>query len=142
MNNQLTEVFKESYKEAKTRFPYINNNDVTFVEIKSIMPYGKELAIFNGFENNANVSFFLCDFSPGIGPKKHRHSYEETFIVLEGEMEAIVEDKTYTVKEGNIMIVPAGKWHEFTNKTDKKVKTVNIHPAAIMDTEWYCDPSE
>jgi len=62
--------------------------------------------------------------------------------VLEGEMEAIVEDKTYTVKEGNIMIVPAGKWHGFTNKTDKKVKTVNIHPAAIMDTEWYGDPSE
>ena len=142
MNNQLTEVFKESYREAKTGFPFINNKDVTFVEVKSIMPYGKELAVFNGFENNANVSFFLCDFSPGIGPKKHRHPYEETFIVLEGEMEAIVEGKTYIVKEGNIMVVPAGKWHEFTNKTDKKIKTVNIHPVAVMDTEWYGEQSE
>jgi quercetin dioxygenase-like cupin family protein len=137
MNNQLTEVLKESYREAKTGFPYKNIKDVTFVEVKNIMPYGKELAVFNGFENNANVSFFLVDFSPGVGPQKHRHPYEETFIVLEGEMEAIVDGKTYIVKEGNIMVVPAGKWHEFTNKTDKKLKTVNIHPVAVMDTEWY-----
>lgn len=141
MNNQLTEVLKYSYREAKSGFPYINNKDVTFVEIKSIMPYGKEVAIFNGFENNSNVSFFLCDFSPGIGPKKHRHPYEETFIVLEGEMEAIVEGTTYIVKEGNIMVVPAGKWHEFSNKSDKKVKTVNIHPVAAMDTQWFSDES-
>jgi len=141
MNNQITDVLKDSYREAKNGFPYINNNDVTFVEVKNIMPYGKELAVFNGFENNANVSFFLVDFSPGVGPKKHRHPYEETFIVLEGEIEAIVEGKTYLVKEGNIMVVPAGKWHEFTNKTDKKIKTVNIHPVAVMDTEWYGEQS-
>lgn len=141
MNNQLNKVLTNTNMETKTGFPFKNNKDVTFVEIKNIMPYGKELAVFNGFENNANVSFFLCDFSPGIGPKKHRHPYEETFIVLEGEMEAIVEGKTYTVKEGNIMVVPAGKWHEFTNKTDKKIKTVNIHPVAVMDTEWYSEQS-
>ena len=142
MNNQLTEVFKESYREAKTGFPFINNKDVTFVEGKSTRPCGKGLAVCNGFENNPNLSVFLCDFSPGIGPKKHRHPYEETFIVLEGEMEAIVEGKTYTIKEGNIMVVPAGKWHEFTNKTDKKIRTVNIHPVAVMDTEWYGEQSE
>ena len=141
MNILQTEVIKDSYREAKNGASDAVNKDVTFVEIKSIMPYGMELAVFNGFENNANVSFFLCDFSPGIGPKKHRHPYEETFIVLEGEMEAIVEGTTYIVKEGNIMVVPAGKWHEFSNKSDKKVKTVNIHPVAVMDTEWYSEES-
>lgn len=141
MNNQLNKVLIDSYMESKAGFPYINKEDVTFVDVKKIMPYGKEVAVFNGFENNSTVSFFLCDFSPGIGPKKHRHPYEETFIVLEGEMEAKVDGKTYIVKEGNIMVVPAGKWHEFTNKTDKKIKTVNIHPVAVMDTEWYDDQS-
>lgn len=142
MIHNLTEVNNKTKSYFEINKPGAHNSEVTFVEIKSIMPFGKEVAIFNGFENNANVSFFLVDFSPGVGPKKHRHPYEETFIVLEGEIEATVEGKTFTVKEGNIMIVPAGMWHEFKNRSDKRVKTVNIHPVAVMDTEWYSEQSE
>lgn len=139
MNYLLKEVLSNPVNKGNTGLKENNNADVKFVEIKSIMPFGKEVAIFNGFENNAKVSFFLVNFSPGIGPKKHRHPYEETFIVLEGEIEAIVEGRTYTVKEGNIMIVPADKWHEFSNKTNNPVKTINIHPVAKMVQEWYCE---
>lgn len=142
MIRNISEVNNKSKNYFETNKPGALNTEVTFVEIKNIMPYGKEVAIFNGFENNANVSFFLVDFSPGVGPQKHRHPYEETFIVLEGEIEAIVEGKTHVVKEGNIMIVPAGMWHEFKNKSDKRVKTVNIHLVAVMDTEWYSETSE
>lgn len=79
MNNQLNKVLIDSYMESKAGFPYINKEDVTFVDVKNIMPYGKEVAVFNGFENNSNVSFFLCDFSPGIGPKKTPPSVRRNF---------------------------------------------------------------
>jgi quercetin dioxygenase-like cupin family protein len=117
----------------------ISHKEVKIVDVNSLMPFGAEVAVFNGYENNANVSFFIVCFSPGMGPRKHRHPYEETFIILEGAIEAVIEDKTYTVPAGNIMIVPPNTWHEFSNKTDKQVMTVNIHPAAEMVTEWYCD---
>lgn len=113
--------------------------EVKIVDVTNLMPYGSEVAIFNGYEHNANVSFFLVNFSPGIGPKKHRHPYEETFIILEGAIEAVIEGEIYTVQAGNILIVPANTWHEFTNKTDKQVMTVNIHPTGKMISEWYTE---
>lgn len=135
INKELLDQMIEAVKtENEAKKPAVK-----IVDVKSLMPFGNEVAIFNGFENNANVSFYLVNFSPGVGPRKHRHPYEETFIVLEGEIEAIVEGKTFNVPEGNIMIVPANTWHEFSNKSDKKVRTVNIHPVAKMLQEWYTE---
>ena len=115
------------------------NTEVKIINTKNIMPFGNQVAVFNGYEHNANVSFFLVNFSKGVGPKKHRHPYEETFVILEGEIEAIVNGKTFTVSAGNIMIVPPNAWHEFSNKTDTIVKTINIHPARKMIQEWYTE---
>jgi quercetin dioxygenase-like cupin family protein len=109
------------------------------IGVESLIPYGAETAVFNGFENNANVSFFIVCFSPGRGPKKHRHPYEETFIILEGAIEAVIDGETKTVPAGNILVVPPNAWHEFKNNTDKEVMTVNIHPVPKMVTEWFVD---
>jgi len=59
------------------------------IDINSITPPGAEVAIFQGINHGTNVSFFIVHFSPGKGPKKHRHPYEETFIILDGEIEAL-----------------------------------------------------
>lgn len=138
MNYQLTKITEGT---KLTEQPVIEkiNKEVKIVDINNLMPYGSELAVFNGFEHDANVSFFLVNFSPGVGPKKHRHPYEETFIILEGAIEAVIEDKTYTVTAGSILIVPPNTWHEFSNQTDKIVMTVNIHPAREMVSEWFVE---
>ncbi len=115
----------------------LKKKEVKIINAKNIMPFGNEVAVFNGYQHNAGISFFLVNFNKGTGPKKHRHPYEETFVILEGEIEAIVDGKTFTVSAGNIMIVPANTWHEFSNKTDKPAKTVNIHPVPKMIQEWY-----
>jgi quercetin dioxygenase-like cupin family protein len=106
------------------------------IDIKSLMPSGQEVATFQGIKHGANVSFFIVRFSPGKGPKKHRHPYEETFIILDGEIEAIVDDETKTLRENNIVIIPAGTWHEFKNRTDSQVFMINLHPVPEMVTEW------
>ena len=41
---------------------------------------------FNGYEHDASVSFFLSHNQPNTGPKLHKHPYEETFIVQEGDV--------------------------------------------------------
>ena len=106
------------------------------IDINSLKTPGQEVATFQGVKHGANVSFFIVHFSPGKGPKKHRHPYEETFIILEGEIEAIVDDEPKTLSENNIVIIPAGTWHEFKNRSDKTVFMVNIHPVPEMITEW------
>ena len=106
------------------------------LDINSMKQPGAEAATFHGFEHEAKVSFFIVQFSPGHGPKKHRHPYEETFILLDGEIEIIVNGNTQTIGAGKIAIVPAGTWHEFKNCSDRPLQMINIHPVEKMITEW------
>ena len=109
---------------------------MNIVGIDSLKPPGEEVAIFQGTRHGANVSFFIVKFSPGKGPRKHRHPYEETFIILEGEIEAIVDGETKTLHENNIVVIPAGIWHEFKNRSERPVFMINVHPVPEMITEW------
>ena len=104
--------------------------------IDRLKPPGGEVATFQGIEHGADVSFFLVQFSPGQGTKKHRHPDEETFIMLDGEIEAIVDGETQKIDSGKIAIIPAGTWHEFKNRSEKPVVIVNIHPVSKMLMEW------
>jgi quercetin dioxygenase-like cupin family protein len=106
------------------------------IDIDSLKPSGQEVATFQGSRHGANASFFIVHFSPGKGPKKHRHPYEETFIILEGQIEAIVDGETKRLSENNIVIIPPGTWHEFKNCSEKPVFMINIHPVPEMITEW------
>lgn len=106
------------------------------IDIKDMKPPNSEAATFQGFEHGANVSFFVVQFSQGKGPKKHRHPYEETFIVLDGEIEAIVDGDTQLLGNDMIAVIPAHTWHEFKNRSEKTARLVNIHPVAKMITEW------
>jgi glyoxylate utilization-related uncharacterized protein len=63
-------------------------------------------------------------------------SYEETFIILDGEIEVIVDEQTERIGGGKIAIIPANTWHEFKNRSDKPLLMVNLHPVPKMITEW------
>jgi quercetin dioxygenase-like cupin family protein len=52
---------------------------------------------------------------PGGGPPPHRHDFEETFIVLEGEMQATFRGKKSIVAAGETINVPANAPHQFHN---------------------------
>lgn len=106
------------------------------IGMKTIKSPNGEAATFQGFEHEANVSFFVVNFSPGKGPKKHRHPYEEIFIILDGEIEAVDDGKTQVLGSDTIVIIPAGAWHELRNRSEKNVSMVNIHPVPKMTTEW------
>ncbi len=80
------------------------------------------------------MSFFLSHNRPGTGPKLHRHPYEETFIVEEGDVLFTVGDRTIEAGAGDI-VVPAGTPHRFVSRGVTH-RQVSIHPAARMETEW------
>ena len=96
---------------------------------------GENASIFDGHEYGAPVSFFLSHNKPGTGPSLHRHPYEETFIVQEGDVLFTVGDRTIEAGPGDIVVVPAGAPHKFESRGETH-RQVSIHPVARMETEW------
>jgi quercetin dioxygenase-like cupin family protein len=58
---------------------------------------------------------------PGGGPGPHAHAdFEETFYVVDGEVEVKSEAGTYIAKKGSYVVIPKGGIvHCFKNKTDQ-----------------------
>ena len=64
--------------------------------------------------------------SSGDEAEAHEDS-EQVLIVLEGEVFAEVEDKTKTLKKWDLILIPAGTKHKFTNKSKAEVITFNTY---------------
>jgi quercetin dioxygenase-like cupin family protein len=62
----------------------------------------------------------------GGGPPPHRHDFEETFILLQGEMEATFRGAKTTVRAGETIHIPANSPHQFHNASDKAVRLLCI----------------
>jgi quercetin dioxygenase-like cupin family protein len=67
---------------------------------------------------------------PGGGPGPHRHNFEETFLLLEGEMEVTFRGKTSIVRAGDTINVPSNAPHQFHNSS--------LHPARMS---CICSPA-
>ena len=63
---------------------------------------------------------------PGGGPPPHRHDFEETFILLEGEMQATFRGKKSTVRAGETLHIPANAPHQFHNHSAAPVRMLCI----------------
>ena len=66
------------------------------------------------------ISFLKMDANSYFAP--HRHPQEQIMIVLEGECDEIIEGKRYTVKKGDVIILPP-----------------NIEHGAIRSLHWELD---
>jgi quercetin dioxygenase-like cupin family protein len=63
---------------------------------------------------------------PGGGPPPHRHDFEETFILLEGEIQATFRGKKSTVRAGDTLNIPANSPHQFHNVSTGAVRMICI----------------
>ena len=63
---------------------------------------------------------------PGGGPPPHRHNFEETFILLEGEMEATFRGNKSIVRAGETLNIPANAPHQFHNTSTRPVRMLCI----------------
>lgn len=63
---------------------------------------------------------------PGGGPPPHRHDFEESFIVLEGEIEAVFRGARSVVRAGETVHIPANAPHQFQNKSERPARMLCI----------------
>jgi quercetin dioxygenase-like cupin family protein len=72
--------------------------------------------------------FCLIDMHipPGGGPPSHRHDFEESFILLEGEIEATFRGQKSIAKAGETIHIPANAPHQFHNVSQHPVRLLCI----------------
>jgi quercetin dioxygenase-like cupin family protein len=72
--------------------------------------------------------FCLIDMHipPGGGPPPHRHDFEESFILLEGEIEATFRGVKSVVRAGETVHIPANAPHEFQNTSSRAARLLCI----------------
>ena len=71
--------------------------------------------LLDGGQTNNHYTLIDMHIPQHGGPPPHRHDFEETFVVLEGEIEATFRGKTSTVQAGETLHIPANAPHRFTN---------------------------
>ena len=100
------------------------------------LPSSENASGFDGHEHGASVSFFINRHRPGTGPDLHSHPYEETFIVLDGQVRFTLGEETLEATAGQIVVVPAWTPHKFVSTGAGRLRQISIHPAVRMETEW------
>lgn len=78
--------------------------------------------------NDTNGRYCLIDMliPPCGGPGPHRHDFEESFTVLEGEIEATFRGKKSVVRSGETVNIPANAPHYFTNASKQAARLLCI----------------
>jgi quercetin dioxygenase-like cupin family protein len=89
-----------------------------------------------GADHEATISLILDESEPGHGPRLHRHPYDETWVVEEGNLTFQLGEERLPARTGDIVIAPPDVPHKFTNDGPGRSKLVCIHASPRMITEW------
>lgn len=86
-----------------------------------------------GKDTNGRFCVIDMHVPPGGGPGPHRHDFEETFILLDGEMEVIFRGKKSTVHAGDTINIPSNAPHQFHNASSEPLRMICICAPAGND---------
>src|ERR1700680_4561092 len=82
--------------------------------------------LLSGMDTAGRFTLIDMHIPPGGGPPPHRHDFEETFILLEGEMEATFRGNKSIVRAGDTLNIPANAPHQFHNTSTGPVRMLCI----------------
>lgn len=80
-------------------------------------------------DTTGDYDLMVAETPPKVqGPPPHvHHSFKESFLIIEGEMEFFVNGAIRVAKAGESVDIPPNTLHTFANKSDKPCKWINIH---------------
>lgn len=67
-------------------------------------------------------TMFMVEYQPGGVAHLHDHPLEEAYYLLDGEVEAVADDKTYILKPGDVFWTGVGCIHAFYNRSNRTVR--------------------
>jgi quercetin dioxygenase-like cupin family protein len=94
---------------------------------------GTYTILLTGNDTDGRYCLINMIIPPGGGPPPHRHDFEESFTILEGEIEATFRGQKSLVRAGETVNIPANAPHSFVNSSEKTVKLLCICAPAGQD---------
>jgi len=91
------------------------------------------------FQGHTDISIIWVDMPPGNSVRLHQHPYQEVFVIQEGHATFTIGTERVEAHSGQIIIVPGGVPHKFTNSGDRQLRQVDIHLNKQFITEWLED---
>ena len=67
-------------------------------------------------------TMFMVEYQPGGVAQPHDHPLEETYYILEGEVEAIADEATLVLGPGDVFWTGVGCVHAFHNRSEGRVR--------------------
>jgi mannose-6-phosphate isomerase-like protein (cupin superfamily) len=88
----------------------------------------------------ANGANQLCWFEqwcePGNGAPTHLHAVEEILCVIAGEADVWIGNDHATLRDGQLLIVPAGRKHGFTNTGAGTLHIQSLLAAPVFEAAY------
>jgi quercetin dioxygenase-like cupin family protein len=90
--------------------------------------------LLNGKDTAGRLCLIDMHIPPGGGPGPHRHDFEESFIILEGQVELTFRGAKSFAVAGETVHIPANAPHQFHNGSDRPARLLCIcSPAGQED---------
>jgi quercetin dioxygenase-like cupin family protein len=87
-------------------------------------------------DERADVAVIVEEIAVGDAIPLHRHRIDEVLLYERGEAEVRVDDETYDVRAGDIVIVPAGAVHGTRNVGADTVRVRAVFPSHLLDIAY------
>jgi quercetin dioxygenase-like cupin family protein len=65
---------------------------------------------------------FMVEYQPTGVAQPHDHPLEESYIILDGEVDVVADDQRYTLGQGDVFWTGVGTIHAFYNESGKTVR--------------------
>lgn len=80
---------------------------------------------------------FMVEYQPGGVAQPHDHPLEESYVILEGEVEAVADGARYTLREGDTFWTGVGCIHAFANTSGRRVRWLETAAPQPPGRHWY-----
>jgi quercetin dioxygenase-like cupin family protein len=98
-------------------------------EGKSLWVSNKEFVTIKTTAKDTAGDFALVEVValPGAEPPPHiHHSTDETYCLLEGELEVLDVESTFTARAGSVFYIPKGTLHAWRNATTEPARALLV----------------
>jgi mannose-6-phosphate isomerase-like protein (cupin superfamily) len=80
----------------------------------------------NSETGSVHMGAGICFLDPKGSIQTHIHSFEESFYVLEGDVVALIGERSYALSAGHFGLVCTGVRHAFYNQSDRPVRWLEM----------------
>lgn len=102
---------------------------------------GTQLRLINADIGAEKVDVHLNRLNPKEpGGQYHHHTNSDNvYIVKKGQGQLVVEGKTYTIKEDDVIYIPAGQKHSLTNVSEETFEIFEVYTPAGDQFDFVID---